>query len=128
MKIQHTPYHWVLVALALLALLLTFGDAHGQSAASAVFEGRPAMAGAQGGQGAQAGMPQGGLGVQGNDVAPLGKDVAPLRKDVTPARDRGVAKDQRSVTKKVSRAMKRTITRARHGTSEVDAHASASAP
>jgi hypothetical protein len=70
MKIQHTPSHWVLVALVLAAFLLTLSEAHGQSpGASAVFEGRPAMAGAQGGLGAQAGVPQGGLGVQGNDIA-----------------------------------------------------------
>ena len=69
MKIKHQPYHWVLVVLALIAFLLTFGEAHGQSGAAAVFEGRPAMAGAQGGLGAQAGMPQGGIGVQGNEVA-----------------------------------------------------------
>ncbi|ROZ66214.1 hypothetical protein [Ramlibacter sp. WS9] len=152
MKIQHTPYHWVLVALA--ALLLTLGEAHGQSGAAAVFEGRPAMAGAQGGLGAQAGVAQGGIGVQGNAVAErtlrLGKptglddirqarrDEAPdviaasnsdvtLRKDAAPAPDKSVAKDQRSA-KKVTRALKRTITRARHGVSEVDTSAAGAGP
>lgn len=154
MKIQHKPYHWVLVALALATLLLTFGEAHGQSGASAVFEGRPAMAGAQGGLGAQAGVAQGGIGVQGNAVAErtlrLGKptglddirqarrDEAPdviaasnsdvtLRKDVAPAPDKSIAKDQRSA-KKVTRALKRTITRARHGVSEVDTSAAGAGP
>ena len=154
MKIQHTPYHWVLVAVALAALLLTLGEAHGQSGAAAVFEGRPAMAGAQGGLGAQAGMAQGGIGVQGNAVAErtmrLGKptglddirqarrDEAPdviaasnsdvtARKDVAPAPDKSVAKDQRSA-KKVTRAIKRTITRARHGVSEVDTSAAGAGP
>ena len=152
MKIQHTPYHWVLVALALIAFLLTFGEAHGQSGAAAVFDGRPAMAGAQGGLGAQAGVPQGGIGVQGNEVAerslrlnkPSGldemrqarRDGAPdavdtastgmaLRKDAAPARDNSIAKDQRSATKKVVRAAKRTITRARHGVSQVDTYTKA---
>lgn len=66
MKIQHPPSHWIMVALVLAALLLTFTEAHGQSGAAALFEGRPALAGAQGGMGAQAGVPQGGLAVQGN--------------------------------------------------------------
>jgi len=65
-KIQHPPSHWIMVALVLAALLLTLTEAHGQSGAAALFEGRPALSGAQGGLGAQAGVPQGGLGVQGN--------------------------------------------------------------
>ena len=70
MKIHHRPSHWVAVALVLAALLLALNEAHGQSAgAGAVFEGRPAMAGAQGGLGAQAGPPQGGVGVQGPEAA-----------------------------------------------------------
>jgi hypothetical protein len=154
MKIQHSPYHWIAVAVALAALLLTLGEAHGQSGATAVFEGRPAMAGAQGGLGAQAGVAQGGIGVQGNAVAErtmrLGKptglddirqarrDEAPdviaasnsdvtLRKDVAPAPDKSVAKDQRSA-KKVTRAIKRTISRARHGVSEVDTSVAGAGP
>jgi hypothetical protein len=160
MKIQHGPYHWILVALALAALLLTLGEAHGQSGATAAFEGRPAMAGAQGGLGAQAGVAQGGIGVQGNAVAErtlrLGKptglddirqarrDEAPdviaasnadvtMRKDAIPAgdksaRDRSLAKDQRSAGKKVARAAKRTIGRARHGVSEIDTSAAGAGP
>jgi len=31
MKIQHSPSHWVMVALVLAALLLTLSEAHGQS-------------------------------------------------------------------------------------------------
>ncbi len=146
MKMHHTPTHWLLVALVLAAFLLTLNEAHGQSGAAAVFEGRPAMAGAQGGLGAQAGVPQGGLGVQGNEAAERsvrsrapseldqvrqarrgGPDaVAPVddlaaKKEVAPARDPGLAKDQRSAVKKSKRAVKRTINRARHGTSEIDA-------
>ncbi|MDP3673108.1 MAG: hypothetical protein Q8R69_25870 [Telluria sp.] len=148
MKMHHSPSHWIMVALVLAALLLTLSEAHGQSGAAAVFEGRPAMSGAQGGQGAQAGVPQGGLGVQGNEVAersmqlrkPSGLDEVrqarregeadsataaantdtTLRKDVAPARDKSLAKDQRS-TKKAVRGVKRSISRARHGNSPVDA-------
>lgn len=70
MKIHHRPSHWVAVALVLAALMLALNEAHGQSAgAAAVFEGRPAMAGAQAGLGAQAGPPQGGVGVQGPEAA-----------------------------------------------------------
>jgi hypothetical protein len=150
MKMHHTRYYWLIVALALAAFLLTLNVAHGQSTgAAAAFEGRPAMAGAQAGQGAQAGPPQGGIGVQGSDVAerglrpskPSGLDdvrqarrqlddsvniaAAPdadvmTRKDVEPARDRSLAKDERSSVKKGKRAAKRTISRARHGVSEID--------
>jgi hypothetical protein len=157
MKTQHNPHHWVAVALVLAAFLLTLSEAHGQQAgAAAQFEGRPAMAGAQGGLGAQAGPPQGGLGVQGTEAAErstqlrkpsgldemqqarrAGEDVVAAaeanraasaetrketaaRKDVAPARDKGVAKEQRS-TKKAARAVKRSISRARHGNAPVDA-------
>ena len=151
MKIHHPPYHWILVALVLLALLIV-SEAHGQSSgAGAVFEGRPAMAGAQGGQGAQAGLPQGGLGVQGREAAerslrlrkpsalddmqlarrsgadPVAAGDADLsvRKDIAPARDRSLAKEEGSAISKTKRAVKRTITRARHGTSEIDSMAAA---
>jgi hypothetical protein len=82
MKIHHTPYHWISVALIVAALLFTLSEAHGQSTGSAaLFEGRPAMAGAQGGLGAQAGPPQGGLGVQGSDAA---QRTVTRRAQVTP--------------------------------------------
>ena len=145
MKIQHTPSHWIMVALVLAALLLTLSEAHGQSGAAAVFEGRPAMAGAQGGMGAQSGVPQGGLGVQGNEAAERsmrlnkpseldqlrqarrnGDDVVAaantdmtLRKDIAPAPDKSIAKEQRSV-KKAKRAVKRTVERAKHGNTPID--------
>ena len=70
MNMHHPPYHWIVASLIVVILLLTLSEAHGQSTgASALFEGRPAMAGAQGGQGAQAGPPQGGIGVQGSQSA-----------------------------------------------------------
>ena len=78
MKIHHTPYHWISVALIVAALMFTLSEAYGQSTgSSAMFEGRPAMAGAQAGLGAQAGPPQGGIGVQGTDGAQ--RSVAPRR-------------------------------------------------
>jgi len=153
MKMHHTRYYWIIAALALAAFLLTLNDAHGQSTgAAAAFEGRPAMAGAQAGQGAQAGPAQGGIGVQGSEVAeralrpgrPSALDdvrqarrdnsvdiaAAPntevtTRKDIEPARDRSLAKDERSSVKKSKRAAKRTISRARHGVSEIDSANSA---
>jgi hypothetical protein len=120
MKIHHSPSHWVMIALVLAALLLTLSEAHGQSpGAAAVFEGRPAIAGAQGGLGAQAGVPQGGIGVQGSEAA---ESSVQLRKgkEVLPERDQSLAKEQRS-SKKVVRGIKRSISRAKHGTSPVDA-------
>ena len=156
MKVQHAPYHWISVALILAALMFTLSEAYGQSTgSSAMFEGRPAMAGAQGGLGAQAGPPQGGLGVQGTDgahrnIAPrrqattqdfpqgtreptAGIDVATAkaeaaapRKDLTPPRDRSLAKTERSAAKKVKKAAKRTFSRNRQGINPIDASAGAS--
>ena len=50
---------------------------------------------------------------------PPNADMA-SRKEVAPARDRSLAKDERSSVKKAKRAAKRTISRARHGVSEID--------
>jgi hypothetical protein len=68
---RHHPTHWIGVAIVIGLALLAF-EASGQSTnAAAVFEGRPAMSGAQAGLGAQAGPPQGGIGLQGSDGAGL---------------------------------------------------------
>jgi len=132
-----TPFFRGIAAalLAVLALLLTVSFAWGQTTGSAaVFEGRPALAGAQGGVGAQAGPPQGGIGVQGSDAAqvrlrgpgivdtprqqaqglpgmpPGGTTVdRPSGSGVSPPRDPGVAKEQQSATSKVRRATKRAV-------------------
>ncbi|MCD6078819.1 MAG: hypothetical protein K0R89_2763 [Ramlibacter sp.] len=77
--IRHHPTHWIAVAAALGLGLLALEAAGQQSTnnlnlnpnASAVFQGRPLMAGAQAGLGAQAGPPQGGIGLQGSDGAGL---------------------------------------------------------
>lgn len=70
MNRYHSPYHWIAVALVLAAALFAVSNVWAQdSGAGAMFQGRPAMAGAQGGTGAQAGPPQGGIGVQGTDAA-----------------------------------------------------------
>ena len=75
----HHPTHWIAIAAA-LGLALVALEAAGQQSTSnlnltpnagAVFQGRPLMAGAQAGLGAQAGPPQGGLGLQGSDGAGL---------------------------------------------------------
>jgi hypothetical protein len=151
MKMHHSPSHWLLVGLVLAAFLLTLSEARGQAAVGtqgSFDAGRPAMAGAQAGLGAQAGPPQGGIGVQGNEAAERGlhlraaagledrpkvttelddlrtthKDAAVPRKEVgvVPGRDRSVAQDQRALAPKVKRAARRTLTRARHGVSPVD--------
>jgi len=67
----HHPTHWIGVALVVGLALLAFEAAGETATAGAVFEGRPAMAGAQAGLGAMAGPPQGGIGLQGSDGAGL---------------------------------------------------------
>jgi hypothetical protein len=71
----HHPTHWIGVAVVAGMALLAF-EASGQQStnnmspnAQAVFQGRPAMSGAQAGLGAMAGPPQGGIGLQGSDGA-----------------------------------------------------------
>ena len=65
----------VIAALALLAFEAwgqqTLNEIHISTNAGAVFQGRPAMAGAQAGLGAMAGPAQGGIGLQGSDGAGL---------------------------------------------------------
>jgi hypothetical protein len=64
----HKPHHWIAVAVVLAATLFAVNQAWGGSTgAAAVFEGRPAMSGAQAGQGPMAGPPQGGISPQGTD-------------------------------------------------------------
>ena len=141
MKVHHTPSHWVLVAVVLLALLFVLREAHGQSVgAAAMFEGRPALAGAQGGLGVQgpesaersvhlrrpsglpeANMPQG-QPAASTDVAAAGTAKSRDRTTVKP-HDSGIAKDQRSAVSKSKRAAKRTLKRARTGTAEIDTNA-----
>ena len=142
MRMPHTPYHWIVVALVAAAFLLALSEAHGQPAgstgAAAVFQGRPAMAGAQAGQGALAGPPQGGIGVQGSDdlVKPLRKDLGKPKpsKEVAPPRDSvaapkdamakpkdtGLARDQRSAAKKGTSAARSTLRRSRTGVGEIE--------
>ena len=78
MHYRHHPTHWIGVAVVLALGLLAL-EAWGQTPpnqdmtpnARAMFQGRPAMAGAQAGLGAMAGPPQGGIGLQGSDGAGL---------------------------------------------------------
>lgn len=65
----HHPTHWIAVALVSALALVAF-EASGQGTGSPnLFDGRPALAGANGGLGAQAGLPQGGIGLQGSEGA-----------------------------------------------------------
>jgi hypothetical protein len=132
----HAPYHWIAVALVLAFTLLMLSEAHGQhTGAAAVFEGRPAMSGAQAGQGAMAGPPQGGVGVQGTQDAAVSISRRPAAVttprsemraakastsdsilspnrgdiDVAPRKDSGIAKDQRSAVRKTTRAAKKAL-------------------
>lgn len=146
---HHAPHHWISVAVAFAALMLTITEANGQTStgSAAVFEGRPALSGAQGGLGAQAGMPQGGLGVEGNDgvrglnlrkpsgLEDMGKkrdDLVVLgagetttvnmkgEKDILRQPDGSIAKDQRSAVKKSKRAARSVAKQARTGVSTID--------
>ena len=129
---QQKTYRWMTAAGVMAVSMLTVPPASGQTqGAAAMFEGRPAMAGAQGGQGAQAGLPQGGLGVQGSENQkglnlrkPSGLDALPAvprdpgvgqvgvsPNDITPKKDVGIAREQRSGTGKVKRAARRVVER-----------------
>src|SRR3569832_551049 len=147
----HSPHHWIPVAIVLTIALLTLSNAFGQrSDSSAVFEGRPAMAGANPGTGAMAGPPQGGIGVQGQDqsqntlnkrptqpssvappppetVASANTDALDANKavrkdtDIVPRdRDSGVTKHRRSVAQRAKDAVRRLVQRSRHGVSDGD--------
>ena len=148
MKLQHTPWHWIAVAVVLAVALFTLNEAHGQSTgAAAVFEGRPAMSGAQAGQGPMAGPAQGGIGPQtpsepragidfrrdgGGPAVPrdsgidrVGQgELSPRRdrgQEVVPRdRDPGAVTEQKRSASKAKRAGKRTVERAKRGVSGVD--------
>ena len=75
---NHRPHHlthWLGVALV-VGVALAAVEAAAQppvpsTNARAIFQGGPAMSGAQAGLGAEAGPPQGGIGLQGSDGAGL---------------------------------------------------------
>lgn len=146
MKVHHKPWHWAAVAAVLGVALLTLSEAHGQNTgASAVYEGRPAMAGAQAGTGPMAGPPQGGISPQTigepggavgarrqlSDVAgpsiprdpgmdrPRGGEELSPRRDRDPGnvvkRDRAENPGKESTAGKAKRAGKRTVERAKRG-------------
>lgn len=148
--------HWLGVAVVAAALALSASEVRGQGGggAAAAAAGRPAMSGAQGGLGAQPGLQQGGLGMQG--TAPAQVEI-PLRRhgtqqvespliaasgsmgpqadaqqrnpsDVSPLpKKTDEIKPQRSTTRKALRATKRSLDRARTGVGEVDAAGGTSA-
>jgi hypothetical protein len=134
MNSYHSSHHWIPIAVVVAIALLTLTEAHGQrNDSSAVFEGRPAMAGANGGTGAMAGPPQGGIGVQGQDQSQIAlrrrmqgasdaiteKHAVRDHKDVVPRdRDTGVAKNRESVAQRAKDAIKRLVQRSKHGASD----------
>jgi hypothetical protein len=136
MNSYHSPHHWIPVAVIVAIALLTLNEARGQHTDStATFEGRPAMAGANGGTGAMAGPPQGGIGVQGQDQSEIAlrhrmqapKDAITEnhavrdKKDIAPRdRDTGIAKNRESVAQRAKNAVKRLVQRSKHGSSTDD--------
>jgi hypothetical protein len=143
MKILHTPHHWIAVAIVLAVTLLTVSHVYGQhNDASAAFEGRPSMAGAQAGTGAMAGPAQGGIGVQGSQnsglalrppsglrdmpqgtIDPAADAVAVNRavkkdKDVMP-KDSSFAPEQRSAARKVKKAARTVRNQSHYGVATV---------
>ena len=149
---QRTVSSWIAVAAVLPITLCMVGHVRGQvsTGSEAVFQGRPAMAGAQGGTGAMSGLPQGGVapqsvdqpggGVQlrkpsgleqpqGDQAVPRDPGVGtPGSGELKPKRDRDpgeVVKRDRDATgdstaKKAKRGLKRSYERARHGVPGVD--------
>lgn len=139
------------LGVALAASLIGLGatTAIAQSGAAAAAEGRPAMAGAQGGMGAQPGLQQGGLGDKAPNNAgqveiPLKRPgTQPTEKAVGPREDRMAVrtgsdlrvpdesqatpkrteevKPTQGTARKAARATKRSMDRARTGVSPVDA-------
>lgn len=136
MNSYHSPHHWIAAAAIVAIALLTLGEARGQRTDStAVFEGRPAMAGANGGTGAMAGPPQGGIGVQGQDQTAIAlrhrmqaasdtiseNHAVRDHKDIVPRdRDTGMAKNRESVAQRAKNAIKRLVGRSKHGASGDD--------
>ena len=143
MKVLHTPHHWIAVAIVVAVALLTVPHVYGQhNDAAAMFEGRPAMAGAQAGTGAMAGPAQGGIAQQGSEnsglalrppsglrdmpqgkVDPAADAIAVNRavkkdKDVVP-KDSSFAPEQRSARKRVARAAKNVANETRHGVASI---------
>ena len=143
MRIVHSNHHWLFVAAIAAVALLTVTHAWGQhNDASSMYEGRPAMAGAQAGTGAMAGPPQGGIGVQGDENAgialrpprglrdmPQGKvdpaaDAIAVHRAVKQDRDlvppdSSFAPQQRSAPRKAKRAAKTVRKQARHGVATI---------
>src|SRR3954469_9660084 len=67
---QKTLSQWIAAGAVLPVTLCMVGHVYGQATGSeAVFQGRPAMSGAQAGTGAMAGPPQGGVAPQSVDQA-----------------------------------------------------------
>lgn len=91
---QNTLSNWIAAAAVLPVTLFMVGHVHGQGTGSeAVFQGRPAMAGAQAGTGAMAGPPQGGVAPQSVDQPGGGVQLRKPSGLDRPARDEVVPRD-----------------------------------
>ncbi|RZJ14784.1 MAG: hypothetical protein EOO54_19060 [Haliea sp.] len=123
MKTHHSPRQWTTAALVAAAAWLPMTGAVAQTGADAVFQGRPSMAGAQAGQGAMAGPPQGGIGLQGSEGTGLTLR-RPAIVDAPPANmPQGKMEDppaEPSASDKMERAAKRTSEGQRYGVSPLD--------
>lgn len=93
---QKTLSNWIAAAAVLPVTFFMVGHVHGQgttTGSEAVFQGRPAMAGAQAGTGAMAGPPQGGLAPQSVDQPGGGVQLRKPGGLDQPARDEVVPRD-----------------------------------
>ena len=130
---------WLTLGFATALVASQVADAWGQSPAATAAQARPALSGAQGGVGAQAGLPQGGLAVQDRPAqiqmplrrpgaggtavaaAPAAGAGLQTRPDSLPARQEAEVKPLRSDRRKAQRALQRSAERARRGVAPVDA-------
>lgn len=91
---QKTVSNWIAAAAVLPVTFFMVGHVHGQGTGSeAVFQGRPAMAGAQAGTGAMAGPPQGGVAPQSVDQPGGGVQLRKPSGLDKPAGDQAVPRD-----------------------------------
>lgn len=95
MKVHHRRHHWIAVAVALAAFLLTLNEAHG--------------------------APE----VKGSETAAAAERGVTPSRDIKPQRDQSLAKNERSAVNKGKRAAKRVAKRSRTGVGEIDSGKSA---
>lgn len=103
--VPHHRSHWFVVAVVVVLALMAL-EAGGQvTGAQAVFEGRPSLAGAQGGLGAQAGPAQGGIALQGTDGAEFNLRKPRVIRDAEAARAAGALRAEDVAATEADRAL-----------------------